>query len=121
MKTRKTPYKLSLTLESDNLIALKTKSGLIISVSNLLIPQNWRSDSWVTEIGLDWLDCLIFIVPFVIQKGSIKKTFVIQILHHTIKFPIVWAKALINEDFSFIVSISVIIIEIDTSQLMLPF
>ena len=31
------------------------------------------------------------------------------------------AKALINEDFSFIVGISVIIIEIDTSQLMLLF
>ena len=31
------------------------------------------------------------------------------------------ATALINEDFSFIVGISVIIIEIDTSQLMLLF
>ena len=28
------------TLESDNLIALKVKSGLILSISNFLIPQN---------------------------------------------------------------------------------
>ena len=38
MKIRKTPYKFSLTYESDNLIALKAKSGLIMSISNFLIP-----------------------------------------------------------------------------------
>ena len=37
------------------------------------------------------------------------------------KFPIVWAKTLVNEDFSFIVGIGVIIIKIDTSQLVLFF
>ena len=40
MKIRKNPYKLSLTYDSDDLIALKTKSGLIMSISNFLIPQN---------------------------------------------------------------------------------
>ena len=72
MKIRKNPYKFSLALESDNLIASNAKSELIMSITNFLIPQNWRSDSWVIEIGLDWLDSLIFIVPFVTQKESIK-------------------------------------------------
>ena len=55
-----------------NFIALKTRSVLIMSVSNDLIPENWGSNSWVTEIGLVWLDFLIFTVPFTIQNKYVK-------------------------------------------------
>ena len=62
----------SATLEPSNLIALKAKSALIRSISNHLVSQNWRSDSPVIEIDLNWLDSPIFIVPFAIKKESIK-------------------------------------------------
>ena len=52
----------------------------------------------------------------------IYQTFIIQILHQTVKVSIVTTKALIDEDFSFIVVIGVIIIiKIDTTQLALLF
>ena len=60
---------MSLTLESSIFFATWLAERMIIC--GKWTPQDWRSDSWVIETGLDWLD-LIFMVPFEIQNGSIK-------------------------------------------------
>ena len=77
----------SAALEPSNLIALKAKSALIRSISNHLVSQNWRSDSPVIEIDLNWLDSPIFIVPFAIKKESIKPSlFKFSLPYHKVSY-----------------------------------